>query len=743
VLVEVPAVNYSIALSGYTKETFGAAEQTAFCNSLLNAMSYPKEWMQCVIVFVTNVPFQGKSSGRRLLEDTVYVRGYNVFEFIYGDEDSENDAQDAADELYEQLSAPGSLNTMLNTTFPSSNFSPDAVDNGMVEKPAEELPKPQSPGASPESSSPKLTSPEPTPSPNSVPSPTPTPVPTPVPTPDFNQAPTTSPAPSNGNGGGGGGGGGPAPTIPGVPTDVEVTLNTGISGAVNVAWSAPTSNGGAAITSYDIQCTLSATRRRKLLDNLCSGPVRRRKLMGETGRALLTPFSPIITTTASASVCTGNSCISTGMTGLASGSVYTCKVLARNSVGPSAYSVESCYFAMPTVPFSPRDVELTLNTGAAGAINVAWRTPLFDGGSPVISYDIECTPAAIGKRKLLTESPIIATGLNPVCSGGVCNTMMTGMTILSRYTCKVLASNIVGPSPYSSDSCSILISTVPDAPTIGVFSANTGCAGTVNGAWTAPNDGGDDITSYDIHCTVTANKRRKLLLNPLINVPASVCSGSSCVVTGMTGLDGGFAFACSVRAVNSVGPSAYSSAALDFSLPIAAPGVPTIGAFSASTVTAEAINGAWTAPTCDGGSPITAYDIQCTSNDAKRRRLLIGSTVTIRVDSSVCTGSACADVITGMGGLAAGSTYSCKVLAINSGYFQSAYSSASAPFLIPICGIGKYLDGAECVDCTPIPSGYFRSDGCFDTFDSVFNECTVCNTYLSSCSSTQDAQCSS
>ncbi len=544
VLVEVPAVNYSIALSGYTKETFGAAEQTAFCNSLLNAMSYPKEWMQCVIVFVTNVPFQGKSSGRRLLEDTVYVRGYNVFEFIYGDEDSQNDAQDAADELYEQLSAPGSLNTMLNTTFPSSNFSPDAVDNGMVEKPAEELPKPQSPGASPESSSPKLTSPEPTPSPTPVP--IPTPVPTPVPTPDFNQAPTTSPAPSNG-GGGGGGGGAPAPTIPGVPTDVVVTANTG---SVNVAWTAPSSNGGAAIISYDIECAPVVIGRRRLLINPCSQPTRRRRLMSETGRRLLIPIVPTVTTVL-ATVCTANNCISTGMTGLDAGFGYTCKVLARNTVGPSAYSVDSCHVYMPTVPDPPFNVVLTLNTGTAGAMTVAW-TPQFDGNSPVISYDINCIWTVPSRRKLLQPQPSVTfQDVNAVCSGGVCNTVMTGMTILATYQCQVLAANSVGPSAYSALSTDLYISPAPNPPTNFVAQIQTT---DTNLSWFAAGDNGVAIASYDLKCLDVANAE----VTSTFSLQLPFCINNICgVIMGSQVLHD-----CSLRATNTAGlSSSYTPAA--------------------------------------------------------------------------------------------------------------------------------------------------------------------------------------
>ena len=49
--VEVPAVNYSIGITGYTKSTFGAPQKTAFCNSIVAVADYPKNLLSCVVVF--------------------------------------------------------------------------------------------------------------------------------------------------------------------------------------------------------------------------------------------------------------------------------------------------------------------------------------------------------------------------------------------------------------------------------------------------------------------------------------------------------------------------------------------------------------------------------------------------------------------------------------------------------------------------------------------------------------------
>jgi hypothetical protein len=106
--VQIPAVNYSIAVTGYTTQSFGAPQQTAFCNSILNSTTYPPDYMNCIVSSVLEVPYQGVSSS----SGTVYVRGYTAFEFIYGNTTSQQQAEDAADGLFKTMDSPDTLQTM-------------------------------------------------------------------------------------------------------------------------------------------------------------------------------------------------------------------------------------------------------------------------------------------------------------------------------------------------------------------------------------------------------------------------------------------------------------------------------------------------------------------------------------------------------------------------------------------------------------------------------------------------------
>jgi hypothetical protein len=197
-------------------------------------------------------------------------------------------------------------------------------------------------------------------------------------------------------------------------------------------------------------------------------------------------------------------------------------------------------------------------------------------------------------------------------------------------------------------------------PTSAVFTVNTGSVGTINAAWVAPASGGAAVT-YDILCTINTGTAPPL-------IPG--VSATSYAITGLTPLA---TYACSVRATNSAGSSAYSTAVTGLTIPTTVPDSPTIGAFTANTGAYGAANAAWSAPSSNGGAALTSYSIMCTPNT--------GPAVTATgISTSVCTGNVCS---TGMTGLANTGTYTCKVLAVNSAG-SSAYSGSSNSFVLSI-----------------------------------------------------------
>lgn len=213
-------------------------------------------------------------------------------------------------------------------------------------------------------------------------------------------------------------------------------------------------------------------------------------------------------------------------------------------------------------------------TGSTTA-TVTFAAPLNDGGSTITSYTATASPGGITASA--ANSPISFTGLSP-------NT---------TYTFTVTATNGDGTSAASEVSNSITTSaTVPDAPIIGTATKTGTTTATV--AFGVPSsDGGYPITQY----TVTS-------------LPGSVTATGTSSPINVTGLASGTAYTFTVTATNQVGTSSPSQASnsinTDFVNPNA-PTEPTIGTATATGSTSASLT--FTAPSSDGGYPITSYTV--------------------------------------------------------------------------------------------------------------------------------------
>ena len=187
-------------------------------------------------------------------------------------------------------------------------------------------------------------------------------------------------------------------TVPGAPTIGTAAAVTN-STTVNVAFTAPASNGGATITRY------TATSSPGSLSN--------------TGTT-----SPIL------------------VTGLTAGTAYTFTVSATNSVGTSASSSASNSATPTTVPGTPTSISAT-KSGATGA-SVSFTAPA-NNGSAITSYTVTSTPGSITGTG--SSSPIAVSGL----------------TAATSYTFTVKAINAVGTGPTSAASNSILTPPAPSS----------------------------------------------------------------------------------------------------------------------------------------------------------------------------------------------------------------------------------------------------------------------------------------
>ena len=132
-------------------------------------------------------------------------------------------------------------------------------------------------------------------------------------------------------------------SVPGPPTNVSAVRG---NAQATVSFTAPASNGGAAITSYTVTASPGGAT--------TSGP----------GSPLTVP-------------------------GLTNGTAYTFTVVATNSVGSSVPSTPSNSVTPATVPGPPTNVSAV---GGNAQATVSFTAPASNGGAPITSYTVTASP---------------------------------------------------------------------------------------------------------------------------------------------------------------------------------------------------------------------------------------------------------------------------------------------------------------------------------------------------------------
>jgi hypothetical protein len=230
-----------------------------------------------------------------------------------------------------------------------------------------------------------------------------------------------------------------------VPDAPAIGLVTAGNGTVSIAFTAPASNGGSAITSYTATCSVT----------------------GGVARTATGTASPL------------------SVSNLTNGTTYLCSVTATNARGTSAAS--STVNATPSGP-PPAPTIGTATAGDASA-SIAFTAPSSNGGSPITGYTVSCTAASTTITAPGSASPINVTGL----------------TNGTAYSCSVKATSALGTGT-ASGVVSVTPRTVPNAPTIGTVTASDAAAIV---AFTAGSNGGSTITGYTATCTPTAGGTAK------------------------------------------------------------------------------------------------------------------------------------------------------------------------------------------------------------------------------------------
>jgi hypothetical protein len=205
----------------------------------------------------------------------------------------------------------------------------------------------------------------------------------------------------------------------------------------------------------------------------------------------------------------------------------------------------------------------------------------------------------------------------------------------------VLAATGLGSQPVGA-------ATVPGAPSV---TSVTSGVGQIHVAYAAPaNDGASAITGYQATCSSSDGGVTKSSTVGLVN-PLVVAS-----------LSAGHTYTCTVVAKNAVGTSAASTPSAPVFVPTV-PGPPT--GISATPGLIHKIYVAYTAPTNNGGSPITGSKATCTSSNGG-----VTASSAVSLANPLVVGS-----------LSAGHTYTCTVVAKNA-VGTSSFSAQSAAVVV-------------------------------------------------------------
>jgi alpha-tubulin suppressor-like RCC1 family protein len=257
------------------------------------------------------------------------------------------------------------------------------------------------------------------------------------------------------------------------------------------------------------------------------------------------------------------------VSGLTKGTAYTFTVKATNAIGASSASSVSTSVTTTTTPTAPTIGTATVLLTTA---TVPFTAPVSAGGETITSYTATSSPG--GFVGTLTQAG----------SGSI---SVSGLTKNTAYTFTVTATNIWGVGTASSASNSITALGVSDAPTIGTATVS-GTTATV--PFTAPaSNGGATITSY----TATSAP------GGFVGTLTQAGSGSITV----SGLSANTAYTFTVTATNVIGTGTASAASNSITT-ANVPGAPTIGTATVSVTTATV---PFTAPALNGGATITSY----------------------------------------------------------------------------------------------------------------------------------------
>ena len=287
-------------------------------------------------------------------------------------------------------------------------------------------------------------------------------------------------------------------------------------------------------------------------------------------------------------------------TGLVPGTIHYYRVAAANFYGISPWSATfeaKTTNAVPGKPTGPPKVEVLDKDLIQGALQLA----SYEGGSPVLYYEVECTAGGTvhdGCDGTPQKKPDIP---------GVGSTAFdVDRRSYLTYTIRSRAVNLIGAGPWSDplvvESDVAQLGDPPQSLSASAITPNSFAL-----SWSMPADGTGDVLSYRLTLTPQGLSSADAFEQVIVSSDAATwpaCTGG-CEYDVTRGLTPATRYELKLRSVNSVGPSLASEAIMVETL-ASEPDAPS--AVSVGLATADSLTVEWTAPAANG-DPITSYKL--------------------------------------------------------------------------------------------------------------------------------------
>ena len=367
-------------------------------------------------------------------------------------------------------------------------------------------------------------------------------------------------------------------------TPYSPILHSGTSTELTVYWWAPADN-GASINDYDVRYCDNST--------------------GCDADSEWTEFNASDTSTATTAT----------LTGLTDDTTYQVQVRAGNSTGDSSWSSSASQTASSTAPTRPdAPTGLTVTASASQRLTLSWTAPADDKGSTVIGYQFfACYPWSpctldepTSPRPWPRTSPVEPTCHSAAHSGLYASSpvTLTGLTNGFSYWLQVRAKNLMGCSDWSSSTTGTPTLAPPTNLVLTAYQDG------VSASWTAPIG---SITGYDVQYQACTATPKTCTSSPTWGSWTNHSHSGTSARATITGLTYGTAYKVQVRAKSGSTTTDWltsTSSAIPAKSKPDAPAKPTLVSGNAQ------LKVDWSAPTYNGGSAITDYDVQYKASSA-------------------------------------------------------------------------------------------------------------------------------